>query len=322
MPSTLDRRQFLRATATAAAALPMAAASSAAEPAPQKGALTIGIATFGFTDYTNSQLAKELSENGLRTIQLFLSQSDSRYWKYNSRSDVSDLTTQRCEEIAGIYRSAGISIHSVGVYTNLIHPDEAERKANLDYFEAMMKVAAAMGVHKLITEAGHYRADEPEPPVPHHFQEEVWKTMVATGKELAQRAEAHDAVVLFEPFFRGFLASAKRTRLFLEEVGSPRIKALLDPANLLEVNDLDEMFQQLQPWIECLHAKDRKLHVDRGVPAGQGDLDYERFVTLAAERTPNAPLILEYVGPKDYQQAQAHLRAAIRKAGGSVVGEN
>ena len=110
--------------------------------------------------------------------------------------------------------------------------------------------------------------------------------MVATGKELARRADAHDATVLFEPFFRGFLASAKRTRLFLQEVDSPRIRALLDPANLLEVNDLEEMFEQLQPWIECLHAKDRKLHVDRGVPAGQGDLDYDKFVTLAAARTP------------------------------------
>jgi hypothetical protein len=28
------------------------------------------------------------------------------------------------------------------------------------------------------------------------------------------------------------------------------------------------MFDQLGPWIDCLHAKDRKLHVDRGVPAG------------------------------------------------------
>jgi sugar phosphate isomerase/epimerase len=156
--------------------------------------------------------------------------------------------------------------------------------------------------------------------VPYHFQEEVWNVMVATGKELARRAEAQDATVLFEPFFRGFLASAKRTRLFLEAVDSPRIRALLDPANLLEVNDLEEMFEQLQPWIECLHAKDRKLHVDRGVPAGQGDLDYDRFVRLAAARTLHAPLILEYVGPQDYQQAHAHLREAIRRAGDSVAG--
>ena len=139
--------------------------------------------------------------------------------------------------------------------------------------------------------------------------------MVATGKQLAGIAERYDATVLVEPYFGSFFASAKRTRVFLEDVGSPRIRALLDPANLLELNDLEEMFDQLEPYIDCLHAKDRKLHVSRGVPAGQGDLDYRKFVTLAATRTPNAPLILEYVGSKDYDQALAHLRKTMRAVG-------
>ena len=81
------------------------------------------------------------------------------------------------------------------------------------------------------------------------------------------------------------------------------------------MNDQEEMFEQLGPFIDCLHAKDRKLHVDRGVPAGQGDLDYLEFVRLAAQHTPQAPLILEYVGPDDYKQALAHLRQAIKQAG-------
>lgn len=46
-----------------------------------------------------------------------------------------------------------------------------------------------------------------------------------------------------------------------------------------------------------------------------GDLDYRKFVTLAAARTPKAPLILEYVGPKDYEAALAHLRNTIRQLG-------
>ena len=139
-------------------------------------------------------------------MQLFLTQTDSNYWKYNGRNDLSDLTDARCKEIADTYRSAGISIHSIGVYTNLIHPDPAERKANLAYFEAMMKIGAQMNVTAFITEAGHYHdPTEPAPRVEHHFQEEVWKTMVATGKELARFAEAYNATVLFEPFFRHFL---------------------------------------------------------------------------------------------------------------------
>ncbi len=312
--NTLTRRGFLRA-GTVAASLTASPIGFSKPPETTPRDLTIGIATTEFRTYTNARLAEELAEEGLHTVQLFLTQTDSNYWKYNGRNDLSDLTADRCREIADTYRSAGISLHSIGVYTNLIHPDPAERKANLAYFEAMMKVGAHMNVNTFITEAGHYHdANKPAPPVEYHFQQEVWKTMVETSKELVGLAEQHKATVLFEPFYRHFFASAKRTRVFLEEIGSPRLRALLDPANLLELNDLEEMFDQLGPFTDCLHAKDRKLHVDRGVAAGEGDLDYVEFVTLAAKRTPQAPLILEYVGPDNYRLALAHLRKSIQQA--------
>lgn len=315
--SPITRRSMMKITgAAAASALPITTAQAAETEAPASGIPNpIGVATLGFGKFTNAQLAEELAGNGIRMIQLFLTQSDSDFWRYNQSVDVSDLTPARCREIAGAYKSSGVEIHSVGVYANLIHPDPAERVRSLDYFDAMMEIAGHMGVRVLITEAGHHHPEKgPAPRVAHHFQEQVWKQMVATAKELVVRAESHGSTVLVEPFFRGFLASAKRTRLFLEEVGSPRLRALLDPANLLEVNDLNEMFDQLAPWIDCLHAKDRKLHVDQGVAAGRGDLDYPAFVKLAAERTPDAPLILEYVGPANYRQALAHLKDAAGEA--------
>ena len=182
-----------------------------------------------------------------------------------------------------------------------------------------MDVGGHMGVRTFITEAGHYQdAGKPAPAVPLEYQDGVWGRMVATARELAVAAGRREAKILLEPFYRGFFASAKRLRLFLEEVGSPRIRALLDPANLIETNDLEEMFQQLGPWIDCLHAKDRKLHTDLGVRAGQGDLDYVKFVTLAARHTPGAPFVLEYVKLQDYRAALEYLRGAMRQAG---VGE-
>ena len=319
----MNRRQAIVRTVSTAAAGALggivaaypAAANAQESPRGNARQVTVGLATFGFPTLSNAALAKELSAAGVRTIQLFLSQTDSNFWRYNSRSDLSTLTPERCRSIAEVYRQAGIAIHSLGVYTNLIHPDPVERQANLDYFEAMMKVGHSMGVNVFITEAGDYHSPEPAAGSAYHFREEVWRRMIATGKKLAALAERHGAVVLLEPFFGGFLASAKRTRLFLEELGSPRIRALLDPANLLEVNDLEEMCAQLGPYIDCFHAKDRKLHVERGVPAGQGDLDYRKFVSLAAEHAPHAPLILEYVGPTDYRQALSHLRDTLRAAG-------
>ncbi len=319
MNQGISRRQMFRRTAQAAvacglgAAAPATARAAADKPA---GKVQIGIATTGFTTLSNAALAKELAGAGIRVVQLFLSQTDSKFWKYNQRADVSSMTPERCKAIAATYRDAGLSIHSIGVYSNMIHPDEAERKANLAYFEDMMKIGAHMGVHSFITEAGHYYdAKVPAPHVPLEFQDAVWPKMIATAKELDAIAARHDAKVLFEPFYRGFLASAKRLRMFLEELNSPRMRALLDAANLIEVNDVDEMFQQLTPWIDCIHAKDRKLHTDRGVAAGKGDLDYKKFVTLAAQRTPGVPLVLEYVGAADYRAALDHLRNVLRETG-------
>jgi sugar phosphate isomerase/epimerase len=294
------------------AAPPQGPATSATKPRK----LAVGIATLGFDQLTNAELARELAAAELRTVQLFLSQTDSKFWQYNGRADVSPLTPERCKDIAGTYRAAGLTIHSIGVYTNLIHPDAAERKANLAYFKAMMAVGGHMGVHTFVTEAGHWENPQaPEPHVPLHFQDATWPQTVATVRELAGIAEDYDAKILLEPFYRGFLASAKRVRHFLEEVNSPRVRALLDPANLIEVNDLEEMFQQLSPWIDCLHAKDRKLHTDVGVAAGAGSLDYPKLVTLAAQHTPHAPLVLEYVGGQNYQKALAHLRKAMQQSG-------
>ncbi len=82
---------------------------------------------------------------------------------------------------------------------------------------------------------------------------------------------------------------------------------MLDPANLLANNSLDEMFDQLTPFVAGIHAKDRKIGVHRGVPAGEGDLDYARFVQLCQERLPGMPVIIEYVTEDNYLQARDHL---------------
>lgn len=307
MSHSLTRRSSLTALAAATAL------------APQSGAavrtLPVGVATTDFRDQTNASLATELKSQRVRHIQLFFTQKDSNYWKYGAYNDLKGMTPERAKEIAAVYRAAGITIDALGVYATLIHSDPGERKAHLAYFEAMMKLGAHMGVRTFLSEMGHYHPPGPAPAVSYDWQDEVWISAIATGKQLAAIAAANGATVLLEPIYRSLLASAKRTRMFLEEVASPHIRAQLDPANLLEVNDLEEMFAQLKPYIGGIHAKDRKLHVTKGVAAGQGDLDYGKFVTLAAQHAPGIPLTVEYAGTKEYRQALEHLRNAMRAAG-------
>jgi len=310
MPFRVTRRDSFRVLA---AGMPLAApAKSAAVP--------VGVATTDFRDQTNTSLAAELKSQNVRVIQLFFTQKDSAYWRYGMRSDLTGMTPERAREIAATYREAGISIHALGVYATLIHPDAVERRANMAYFEAMMKLGGHMGVGTFLSEMGHYQPEGPAPRIAFDWQDEVWNRAVDTGKELARLAADNNATVLLESIYYSLLASAKRTRLFIEEVDSPHVRAQLDPANLLEVNDLEEMFQQLGPYIGGIHAKDRKLHVSAGVAAGQGDMDYRKFVTLAARHAPGVPLIVEYAGTKTYRQALAYLRDAMRKAGVKEAG--
>lgn len=308
MPDTSTRRFFLGASA-AGAAFAQSKRSAASRTVP------VGVATTDFRDQTNQSLAEELKSQNVRHIQLFFTQKDSNYWKYGQRSDLKGMTPERAKEIAGTYRAAGITIDALGVYPTLIDPDPAERKANLAYFEAMMKIGDHMGARTFLSEMGHYHPPGPAPAICFDWQDEVWTATVAMAKELAKVAAANNATVLLESIYRSILASAKRTRVFLEEVGSDRVRAQLDPANLLEVNDLEEMFTQLKPWIGGIHAKDRKLHVTQGVAAGQGDLDYRKFVTLAAQHAPGIPLTVEYAGTKNYRQALEHLRKVLRDTG-------
>src|SRR5262249_56188221 len=80
-----------------------------------------------------------------------------------------------------------------------------------------------------------------------------------------------------------------RGRRVRAELGSPRLKIIIDPANLFHVEDLphqrailDAAFDLLGPDIVLAHAKDVRV-VDgtvHHVTAGTGVLDYQHYLTL------------------------------------------
>ncbi|MBN1815946.1 MAG: hypothetical protein JW828_01210, partial [Sedimentisphaerales bacterium] len=101
----LTRREAMKATVAGLPLLAMASQGAGSE-GKSKQPVTVGISTLGFPNFSNEQLAGMLAAQGIRQIQLFFNQTDSRYWQYNGRSDLSDMTAARCRSIASVYRSA------------------------------------------------------------------------------------------------------------------------------------------------------------------------------------------------------------------------
>lgn len=254
--------------------------------------MDIGVVSRSFPKMTNEESAAFMAANGFRWTELCFSQKDSNYWRYNGRSDLSEMTDERCKSIVDTYRRHGVEVASIGVFTNLLEPDDAELESNLAYFERHMQLAAVSGVPVVATECGFIPGKRG---VSAETYESAFQRLVQSAKWLGEKAEHYGVKIALEPCVLDVVPSAKRTADFLAQVGSPALQVLLDPANLIANSSEEDMFRYLAPHIAYFHGKDRKVNDTYGRIVGDGDIRWPLFLDLYHRHTEGVPFILEYV---------------------------
>ena len=272
--------------------------------------MRLGNTTRSYSGFSNEETARMLAEGGFCCTELCFVQADSNFWRYNSMGPLDGLTSRRVGEIAEIYRKNGIEITSLGLFTNCICPDEAQNALYMDYFETHMRFAAENGIKTVSTECGanpDYRG------LITATYEKYFSIMLENMKKLAETAEKLDITIAIEPCSIDIIPSAKRMRDFIFQVGSDRIKVLLDPANLIANSDEDDMFKYLLGHIAYFHGKDRKVNAVSGCLLGDGDVDWTKFLSLYEQYTPDAPFILEYVNPTTEKTAVERINEVLKK---------
>lgn len=271
--------------------------------------MKIGVVTRSFPQLTNAEAAELIASQHFSSVELCLSQTDSKYWVYNGRSDLTDLSDTRSKEIVQTYRSRGLEVPVLGVFTNLLEPDDTEWKANLDYFERHMQLAAVNDIPYVATECGFIPGQRG---VNTERYEEAFDRLKQAFSFLAERADHYGLHVVLEPCVIDVVPSAKRTVDFIRQVGSDRVKVLLDPANLIANNTEEEMFAHLTPYVAYFHGKDRKVNDVKGRIVGDGDINWGKLLQLYREHTPDAPFILEYVHEGNFCEVRDRVLAAFR----------
>jgi len=271
--------------------------------------LDIGVVTRSFPQLSNRETADLLANAGFRWIELCFVQTDSKYWVYNGRSDLAGLTDERARAIIDTYRERGIEVTAIGVFTNLLEPDERELDANIDTFERHMEIAAANGVPYVSTETGFVPGRRG---VQLDTYESAFAQLVQSFQRLAVAAFRQGVHVCLEPCVLDPVPSAKRTRDFIAQVGSDRIKVLIDPANLIANSSEEDMFRYLSPHVGYFHGKDRKVNDAKGRVVGEGDIDWPLFLDLYHGHTEGVPFILEYVNADNFREARDRVLEADR----------
>lgn len=259
--------------------------------------MKVGVVTRSFPHLTNGETAELIASHRFSNVELCFSQTDSKYWVYNGRSDLSDLSDERSKGIVNEYRSRGLEVPVLGVFTHLLELDDTEWAANLRYFERHMQIAAVNEIPYVATECGFIPGQRG---IHVDRYESAFDRLKQAFEWLAERAEHYGVYVALEPCVLDVVPSAKRTVDFIRQVGSDRVRVLLDPANLIANNTETEMFAHLTPHIAYFHGKDRKVNDARGRIVGDGDIDWIQFLQLYRKYTPDAPFILEYVNESNF----------------------
>src|SRR4029077_8381311 len=75
---------------------------------------------------------------------------------------------------------------------------------------------------------------------PENVRKSTWERLVQTMKEAVKIADCHEVTLAFEPEIHNVVSSVMRARRLLDEIGSPWLKVVIDPANLVHSGDRGE----------------------------------------------------------------------------------
>lgn len=255
------------------------------------------------------------------------------------RDNPFETTPAQCERVRKILDRFGLAmVQSIGHRPPLIHPDEAVRRRGVETLKAAIRIAAWLGSLSCHTGPGSLAQigaassdwSGAWDPHPHNWQPICREQLVKSLRDVAPTAEEHQVVLGMEGHVLVTLNSAAMMRGVLDEVGSPFVRCDLDPVNWLNLDTvyrngeaIDRMVETLGPRIFNAHAKDvvvqnrLVIHLDE-CPAGQGILDYDRFMRHVEALGPERFLVVEHAAVDQLAAVKAFLDRKAADLGISV----
>ena len=299
--------------------------------------IQVGIFT-GYFPYALEETARRVRSHGFNTVQLDLSFKDM-----DLATDA--ITPAKCRKIRDAFRAQNLPVCAISGYTNIIHPDAAIRRANVERLKTIIRHAWECGSPYVITETGTYNPDSDWAPHPDNFTEAGYEECRDVIGELTRLSAEHGATLLLEPYVSNVIASVEITARLFRDIPGAGLALLMDPTNYFDGSNIGQMdatlnhiFDVLGDRIRISHAKDVKpsygdtseKHVDidaseghtfRGIgdielPApGLGMLNYDLYLKLLYRRYPNIPIIIEHLEEPDVARAKTFLDERLMAVG-------
>lgn len=299
--------------------------------------LQVGIFN-GYFPHPLAGQARRIRALGFNTVQLDLAFKDIDF------ATPAAITAAKARRVREAFRDHDLPICALSGYTNIVHPEPAERRRRLDMLRAILRHARDFGTPYVITETGTFNPESDWVAHPHNRTEAGFETCRGVIADLVQVAYDHGAVLLLETYVNNVVGSVEETVRMFAAIDHPALGLLMDPTNYFEAHNIDRMdhvlrqiFDTLADRIRIAHAKDVKraqdssekhadidaseAHSFRGVGAielpapGLGVLNYDYYLRRLAEKHPNIPIIIEHLDEADVPRAKKFLDSKLRANG-------
>ncbi|KQT54962.1 epimerase [Aureimonas sp. Leaf454] len=194
------------------------------------------------------------------------------------------IEAQTAEDVAATATRIGVEIAAVSGTYNMIHPDPAVRAAGHARLETLAARCRTMGTRLVTLCTGTRDPDDQWRGHADNHAPDAWRDLLEAMEIALTTAERHDVDLGIEPELANVVDGAAKARRLIDDLASPRLKIVLDPANLFEIASLDEQRRLVSEAVERLadrivmgHAKDRTPE-GGFTTAGRGVLDYPHYL--------------------------------------------
>jgi sugar phosphate isomerase/epimerase len=215
----------------------------------------------------------------------------------------------------------GISISAISATYNMIHPDPAVRERGIRHLAVLAGAAHPLGATTLSLCTGSRDPDNMWRHHPGNDSPDAWADLLTELGRAIAIAEDTDLMLGIEPEPGNVVSTAGHARRLLDETGSSRLGIVLDPANIIEGIQPDEIDGAIDEAVGLLgertiiaHGKDRDAS-GAVRPPGRGIVPWDRFLAELDAVGFTGPLILHGLPESAVPDAVTYLRGVIGSVG-------
>lgn len=237
--------------------------------------------------------------------------------------------TERIRAIRDAFAAENVVIAEVGAWKNMLDPDAAARRANIEYVTERLALADAVGARCCVDIAGSFNPKIWYGMHPKNLTREFFDATVQNCRQAIDAVKPTRTRFTIEMMPWSIPDGPDSYLALIKAVDRRPFAVHLDVCNVVSSPKLfynnqaliEECFRKLGQWIVSCHAKDLawvpeyNVHFAEVIP-GRGEIDYRTYLLELSKLALDAPLMLEHLkNAAEYDEGRAYIQRAASEAG-------